>query len=240
MAYKAIPFTASFLDGNADPISGAAPTVTIRNSSGTALVTSAVMTERTGEGGSYYTYLYTPVAPDTFTGVASTASASALQQWLLIGSETSVEESTTPPTVEEIADEVWDVHTPRTLTSTTNMVMISFYNPQRQLWELIIGDSYTTGDDNGALDVTSDNFPVLTGGSILVTGRHRDYADDTFSIAGSVVSANTARLQLTDTVTGVRLAGLYDVQWKATLADGTKRTLVTGVFEFSAPIIGGV
>lgn len=240
MAYLPIAFSAAFLDGNADPISGATVTITIRNAAGTAVVTAGACTERTGEGGSYYEYILNPVADTTYTGVMSTAHASALQNWLLVGSATAEQTNPAGYTPAEIADEVWDVHTPRTLTSTTNMVMISFYNPQRQLWELIIGDSYTTGDDNGALDVTSDNFPVLTGGSILVTGRHRDYADDTFSIAGSVVSANTARLELTDTVTGVRLAGLYDVQWKATLADGTKRTLVKGVFEFSAPIIGGV
>lgn len=218
MAYLVIPFDVQFLDENGIPLAGAAPTITIRNSAGTAVITSAAMTEYTSEGGAAYYYDYTPLVAGTYRGMASTANPNATQPIVLIGNAAAGLD----------------------ITPATNVTIASFYNPQRLLWELIIGDSYTSGDDNGALDVTSADFPTLTGASILVTGRHQNYADDTFSIAGSVVDADTARLQLTSTVTAARLAGLYNVRWLATLADGTKRTLVKGTFEFSAAIPGGV
>jgi hypothetical protein len=238
MAYLAIPFDVDFRDGDGLPISGAAPTITIRNSSGVAVVTSAVMTEYTSETGAAYMYNYTPVAGGTYRGTASTADPDASMPVVLIGNATAVEESS-GATPEEIAAAVW-VYDPRTLTSTANAYVISPINPVNQLLTIVAFDSYTTGVDDTPLDFESADFPILTGGAIEFNARHQSYADDTFSKAGTVISASIARVELTSAETGGMLAGLWSYELVAILSDSTIRTLVTGQMEVITPIPGGV
>jgi hypothetical protein len=236
MAYLPVAFSAAFLDSNADPISGATVTVTIRNAAGTAVVTSGAMTERTGEGGSYYEYIYTPVADTTYTGVASTNHASALQNWLLVGSATAEQDNSGGGLT---AADVW-AYDPRTLTSSSNVIVVSPLNPANQLLTIVATDSYTTGVDSTPLDFESANFPVLSGGTIEFNARHQTYFDDTFSKAGSVVSASIARVELTSAETGGMLAGLWSFELVATLSDATQRTLVSGQMNVLTPIPGNV
>jgi hypothetical protein len=236
MAYLPVAFSAAFLDSNADPISGATVTVTIRNAAGTAVVTSGAMTERTGEGGSYYEYIYTPVADTTYTGVASTNHASALQNWLLVGSATAEQDNSGGGLT---AEDIW-TYDPRTLTSSSNVVIVSPLNPANQLLTIVTGDDYSTGVDDTPLDFESASFPVLTGGDITFNARHVNYYDNVFTKAGSVVSATIARVELTSTETAALLTGLYNYEVIAVLSDSTVRTIVAGQMNVISPIPGGV
>lgn len=229
MAYFPIPFAAQFLDSNAAPVSGAAPTITIRNTAGTALVTAAAMTERTSEGGSYYVYVYTPLAQDTFTGVASTASASATQQILLIGSEASVE----IPTAGLTASDVWTYVT-RTLTTTGSIVVVSPLDTQTLMLTMVRGDSYDTGADNRPLQWTSTDWPDLTGASIALYMRSVSAPADVLTFTGSVVNSSTAQVELTSAQTAAfdvssnKNQPAYAYAVVATFADSTVMTLARG------------
>jgi hypothetical protein len=236
MAYLPISFDGAFLDSNADPIAGATVTITIKNGSGTAVVTSGACTERTGEGGSWYQYVYTPVADTTYSGVMSTNHASALQNWLLVGSATAEQDNSAGGLT---AADVW-TYDPRTLTSSGNVVIVSPLDPISQLLTIVAGDSYSTGIDDTPIDFESADFPILTGGTIEFNARHQNYADDTFSKAGSVVSATIARVELTSAETGGMLAGLWNWELVATLSDATVRTLARGQMNVITPIPGSI
>lgn len=233
MAYLPIPFDVEFLDDTATPIAGAAPTITIRNSAGTAVVTAAAMTEYTSEGGAAYRYDYTPVAAGTYRGTASTAHADATQPIVLIGNSTAIDDSggggATP---EEISDAVWGADS-RTLTGPT-VTFSSPFDGNSENIILVRGDDYTTGDDGRALEWSGTNWPVLTGGSIALLMRSVSAPADVQSYAGTVVDVDTARVELTHTQTGAldvssnRNQPAYHFALVATLADATIVTLVRG------------
>lgn len=237
MAYLEIPWDVQFLDDTATPIAGAAPTITIRNGAGTAIITSAVMTEYTSETGAYYHYDYVPLVAGTYTGVASTADPDATQPIVLIGNATAEQDSA--GTAEEIADAVWE-HSPRSLTTSGNVVYLPSQNPTTGFEEKIIGNDYTSGLDDRPLLFSSENYPILTGGSILYKQRHQSYADQTFSKAGSVVGPQEAMVELIHTETALFLAGLVDVEVIATLSDGTVVTIAEPTYLWKAPVVGGV
>lgn len=226
MAYKIIPFTGAFLDENADPIAGATVTVTIRNAAGIAVVTSGACTEITGEGGSSYVYLYTPTTQDTFTGMMSTTAVTAVQNWLLVGSETSVD-TTAPSSL--TAQQVWE-YSVRTLTSPTLTFQSPFW-PDAETLTIVRGDSYTSGDDNRPLQWHSDAYPTLTGGTIALYMRSVSAPNDVQTFAGSVIDASTAQVELTSTQTAAfdtssnKNQPAYEAALVAVLADSTVVTL---------------
>jgi hypothetical protein len=230
VAYLPIAFSGAFLDENAEPIAGATVTVTIRNASGTAVVTAAAATERTAEGGSYYEYVYTPVADTTYTGVMSTTDPDATQAWLLVGSATAEQDSGGGGGA--TAEEIWS-YNPRTLTSPTLYFQAPFAGDSETL-TLVRGDSYTSGDDNRPLQWSSAAYPVLTGGTIALLMRSVSAPADVVSYAGTVVDASTAQVELTSTQTGAldtssnKNAPAYEYALVATLADASVVTLARG------------
>lgn len=230
MAFLAIPWDVQFMDGNADPISGAAPTITIRNSSGVAVISSAAMTEYTSEGGAAYYYNYTPLVAGTYRGMASTAHASATQPIVLIGNATAIFDDSGSGAL--TAADVWG-YSSRTLTGPT-LVFSSPFDGDAENIVLVRGDSYTTGDDNRALEWSGTNWPILTGGSINLYMRSISAPSDVLTFSGTVVDADTARVELTSTQTGAmdvssnKNAPAYEFALVATLADTTIVTLVRG------------
>lgn len=230
MAYTPIPFAGSFYDSTTlEPLAGATVTITIKNSAGVSVVSSAACTEMTAEGESFYFYEYTPTTDDSFTGIMSTADPDALQSWLLVGSEASVEiGGGSAPTVEEI----WGAPN-RTLTSPT-LVFDSPFDGNSEDITLIRGDSYSSGDSDRPLQWSGSNWPVLTGGSIALLMRSISAPADVLSFAGSVVNATTARVELTAAQTGAmdvasnRNSPSYEYALVATLADAEVVTLVRG------------
>lgn len=183
MAWLPIAFSAAFLDGNADPIAGATVTITIRNAAGTAVVTSGAATERTGESGSYYEYVYTPVADTTYTAVASTNHASALQNWVLVGSATAEQTNPAALTPAEIADAVWG-HDPRSLTSPTLTFNAPFLRGDPLNIELIRGDSFTDADGR-AIEWTVSTPTDITDADIVLEMRSFDAPADVLTFEGT-------------------------------------------------------
>jgi hypothetical protein len=231
MAWLPIPFDVEFLDSDGLPITGAAPTITIRNSSGTAVITGAAMTEYVSETGAAYYYDYTPLAAGTYRGSASTADPDASRSVILIGNATAVEESS-GATPAEIADAVWD-RNPRTLTGPTLTFQSPFW-PDTETLTLIRSDSYTTGDDNRPLQWHSDAYPVLTGASIALLMRSIGAPTDVLSFSGTVIDASTAQVELTSAQTAAFDTSsngnqpTYQYAVVATLADSTVVTLARG------------
>lgn len=229
MAYLPIPFDVEFLDDTATPIAGAAPTITIRNSAGTAVVTAAAMTEYTSEGGAAYRYDYTPVAAGTYRGTASTAHADATQPIILIGNSTAIDDSGGGGAT---AEEIWEYPT-RTLTSPTLYFQAPFEGNTETL-TLVRSDSYTTGDDNRPLQWSSAAYPVLTGATINLYMRSVSAPSDVLTFSGTVLSATAAQVELTSTQTGAMDASsnknmpAYEYALVATLADSTVVTLARG------------
>lgn len=229
MAYLPIAFSAAFLDGNADPIAGATVTMTIRNAAGVAVVTSGAATERTGESGSYYEYIYTPVADTTYTAVASTNHASALQNWLLVGSATAEQDNSGGGLT---AEEVWEWPV-RTLTSPTLTFQAPF-GPDAETLNLVRGDTYSDGVDNRPLQWSSAAWPVLTGGSVVLLMRSVSAPNDIQSFAGTIESATAVQVELTAAQTAVFDVSsnvnqpAYHYTVVATLSDGGIVTLVRG------------
>lgn len=230
MAFLAIPFDTQFLNSSGAPIAGAAPTITIRNSSGTAVITSAAMTEYTSETGAAYFYDYTPLVAGTYRGMASTAHASATQPIVLIGNATAIFDDSGSGTL--TAALVWTYAT-RTLTSPTLTFQAPFSGDAETL-TLIRSDSYTSGNDNRPLQWSSAAYPVLTGASIVLLMRSISAPADVLSFAGTVVNATTARVELTSTQTAAFDASsnsnqpTYQYAVVATLTDSTVVTLVRG------------
>lgn len=230
MAYTPIPFSGSFYDSTTlEPLAGATVTITIKNSAGVSVVSSAACTEMTAEGESFYFYEYTPTTDDSFTGIMSTADPDALQSWLLVGSEASVEVGGgSAPTVEEI----WGAPN-RTLTSPT-LVFQAPFGPDAETLTLVRSDSYTSGDDNRPLQWSSAAYPVLTGGSIVLLMRSISAPADVLSFVGTVVNATTAQVELTSTQTAAfdtssnKNQPAYEYAVVATLADSTVVTLARG------------
>lgn len=230
MAYLPLAFTGAFLDENAEPIAGATVTVTIRNASGTAVVTAAAATERTGEGGSYYEYIYTPVADTTYTGVMSTTDPDATQAWLLVGSATAIDDSGGGGGA--TAEEIWSYES-RTLTGPTLYFQAPFW-PDATTITIVRGDTYDDGDSNRPLQWSSAAYPVLTGGSVVLLMRSVSAPSDVQSFSGTVVSASAVSVELSSTQTGAldvsdnKNAPAYQYALVATLADGGVVTLHRG------------
>ena len=229
MAYSPVTFSGAFLDENADPIAGATVTITIRDDSGTALVTAAACTQRTGEGGSWYDYTYTPLAAGTLTGVMSTTAVTAVQSWLLVGTETVYDASAAAGVT---AAEVWGYST-RTLTSPT-LTFDSPFDGDTVTLTLIRGDDYTTGASNRPLQWSGTVWPVLTGGAITLLMRSVSAPADVLSFSGTVIDADTAQVQLTAAQTGAldvssnRNQPAYEYALTVVLGDGGFVTLVRG------------
>jgi hypothetical protein len=93
--------------------------------------------------------------------------------------------------------------------------------------EIVRGDTYESADSR-ALEWSGTTWPVLTGGAILLTVRN-DKDRIVLAKAGSVVDADTARVELTAAETDVML-GTHKYDLEATLASGNVVTLVRDVF----------
>jgi hypothetical protein len=181
VAYLEIPFDVAFLDENAEPIAGAAPTITIRNSAGTAVVTSAAMTEYTSESGAAYYYNYTPVAAGTYRGTASTAHSDATQPIILIGNQTAVDDSGGGGGA--TAEEIW-TYTPRTLTSPTLRFDFPFQRGNPLDIDLIRGDSFTDLDGR-PLKWTINTPTDITDADIVLEMRSLDAPADVLEFEGT-------------------------------------------------------
>lgn len=184
MSYLPIPFSGSFYSSiDSEPLAGAAPTITIRNSAGVAVVTGAACTEYTAEGESFYLYVYTPTTDSTFTGIMSTAHADAIQSWMLVGSEASFDPEANGLT----AAEVWG-YNPRTLTSPT-LVFDSPWTPGSQNITLVRADSYTDADAR-AIQFTISLPTDLTNADITLEMRSLDAPDDVISFDGTATNTS--------------------------------------------------
>jgi hypothetical protein len=90
---------------------------------------------------------------------------------------------------------------------------------------LVQGDDYLAADGR-ALQWSSSSWPVLTSATVVL--HLENYADETATLTGGVVSASEAQVELT----AVQTAALDPVSWryalKATLTDGSVVTLATG------------
>lgn len=186
MSYLPIPFSGSFYSSvDSQPLAGAAPTITIRNSAGVAVVTGAACTEYTAEGESYYLYVYTPTTDSTFTGIMSTAHADAIQSWMLVGSEASFDPSASGGGA--TAEEVWGWPT-RSLTSPT-LVFNSPWVPGSLNIELVRADSYTDEDER-PIQFTISLPTDLTDADITLEMRSADAPADVTSFAGTATNTS--------------------------------------------------
>lgn len=229
MAYLPIPWDVMFFDENAAPIAGATVTITIRDNTGTAVVTSAAMTEYTSEGGAAYRYDYTPVAAGTYRGTASTTDPDAVMSIILLGNAAAVDESSGGGAT---AEEIWDYQT-RTLTSPTLTFQAPFDGDSETL-TLVRGDTYDDGDSNRPLQWSSSTFPILTGATINLYMRSVSAPNDVQTFSGTVVNATTAQIELTSTQTAAfdyssnKNQPAYTYSLVATLADASVVTLSRG------------
>jgi hypothetical protein len=202
MAWLPIPFDVEFLDSDGLPITGAAPTITIRNSSGTAVITGAAMTEYVSETGAAYYYDYTPLAAGTYRGSASTADPDASRPVILIGNATAVEESS-GATPAEISDAVWS-HDPRSLTSPTLTFNTPFLRGNPLDIEIIRGDSYLSSDGR-AIEWTVSTPTDITDADIVLEMRSLDAPNDVLTFEGTATFISgdqwTIKFELTSTDT---------------------------------------
>lgn len=120
------------------------------------------------------------------------------------------------------AASIWAYAT-RTLTSTGSIVIVS---PTRTGGNVKVtqGDDYSAADST-ALEWTATGWPTFVGGSVSLA-IERD--GTTAEYAGSVVDADSLRVELTDTQTAGLDVGVYKMQVHVTLAGGGKITPVTG------------
>jgi hypothetical protein len=93
---------------------------------------------------------------------------------------------------------------------------------------IVRGDDYKAADGR-ALEWSGTNWPSLTGATILLTVRDQ-YDAQLLQKAGSVVDADTARVELLTTDTNLAIGTTHEYDVQATLSGGSVVTLVRGSF----------
>ena len=71
------------------------------------------------------------------------------------------------------------------------------------------------------------SVPDLTGGSVKVIAKSRGDGAVKFSVAAFITNGPLAHVEWRPLITETDVAGIYDIEWEAILADATQQTFPT-------------
>lgn len=105
--------------------------------------------------------------------------------------------------------------------TTASVTVTSPLSPDGGIVRLVEGDSYYAAEGR-QLDFTSEDWPVLTGGSFSLK------VEDDLTVAGSITAARTLRVQLSSANTTALGVGKFKFHLDGTLSNGHHVTLLIG------------
>lgn len=213
----AVKFLAMFLASKVGA-AGLTVTVDVYNPAGTKIVSDAAAVEI---GGGLYSYTLSgsfTAAEGGYVAVFKTADTTVAQKHI--------------PALWEIG--VAGIEALETIGSG----VVTLVSPLSQDLRLTIqqGDSYLDADARALTWTDSGGtWPSLAGGAVVFKTRNNS-TQAVFTKAGTVVDANTARVELTAAETAARAAGGYAYEIQATLSNGSIVTLAAGAMNVRADL----